>query len=295
MFQKNQLTFLDYISSDKLDEFINYTFWEDFAEIGDITTEPIFTRGTELFQGRIIAKDQGVVAGTELITYIIRKLDPQAKIDVYHHDGSRIVKGDTILTIFSPLASLLKAERLCLNFLGRLCGIATITSKFVQEVEETQCQILDTRKTTPGLRFAEKYAVKVGGGVNHRMGLFDQVMIKDNHIDGGGGITNCVNQVRAAWGDRYKIIVETRNLNEVQEAYSLKVDRILLDNMPIQMMQAAVQFIDGKIPLEASGNITLNNAYEVAATGVDYISTSYITAWSQPLDLSLLVGKENME
>jgi nicotinate-nucleotide pyrophosphorylase (carboxylating) len=281
----------DYIDKNSLDNYLNYLFTEDFGNGVDLTTDSIFKNQNKIISAQIVAKDNGIVAGTELYVYIIKKLNPDTEVKIHIHDGGKVVENDKILTITSEIITLLRSERLCLNFLGRLCGIATITQKFIEEVKGTKCKILDTRKTTPGIRFAEKYAVKAGGGTNHRMGLYDVILIKDNHIDGAGGITECVNRIRNSWGNKYRIITETRTIEEVKEALELNVDRILLDNMTVEMTKEAVRLSAGKMPLESSGNITLKNAKEIALTGVDFISTSYITAWAQPLDLSLKVIK----
>jgi nicotinate-nucleotide pyrophosphorylase (carboxylating) len=285
----SDLSIFDYIAPDALDRYLEYVFEEDFGDRGDITSDVIFQDCVQAVTGKIMAKAAGIVAGVELFAYIVQKLDPHARFEIICHDGSRVEKGDEILRVTAQVASLLKAERIGLNFLGGLSGVATITNQFVEKLRGTRCRVLDTRKTTPGIRFAEKYAVRVGGGTNHRMGLYDVIMVKDNHIDGGDGITACVYRLRSVWGDRYDVIVEARNIDEVEEALALNVDRILLDNMSIATMEKAVALVNGKIALEASGNITLENAREVAQTGVDFISTSYITAWAQPLDLSLII------
>lgn len=283
------MSLFDYISQENLDDYLSLVFEEDFKDRGDITTEPIFADDTDIIEGKVIAKEEGIVAGIELFDYVLHRLDDKAQLKIVNGDGSKVVPGDQILRVSSTLSYLLKAERICLNFLGKMSGIATTTFNMVETIKGTRCNILDTRKTTPGLRFMEKYAVKVGGGVNHRMGLYDQIIIKDNHIDGAGGISNCINRVRSAWGDKYRIIVETRSLTEVKEARDLKVDRILLDNMSTETIREAVKEIAGQIPLEASGNITLENAKEYAETGIDYISTSYVTMQARPLDISLVL------
>jgi len=201
-------------------------------------------------------------------------------------DGTKVERGTVLADLDGPARSLLTGERIALNFLGRMSGIATLTRKFVDAVSTTRAVILDTRKTAPGLRLTDKLAVRLGGGQNHRTGLFDMVLIKDNHIDFAGSITAAVERVRAS-GTKLEIEVETRTLDHVREALSLGVERILLDNMSIDTMREAVAICDGRAKLEASGNVTLDNVLEVAGTGVDYISVGALTHSPKVFDVSL--------
>lgn len=287
----DKTTIFDYIKEEDLNEFLNYVFKEDFRKEGDITSDAIFKDDIKK-NAIILAKQNGIVAGIELIKFILYKVNDTIMIEPFIEDGASVTCGERIMCINANLSFLLKAERICLNFLGRISGVATITQKFVEETKGTRCKILDTRKTTPGLRFAEKYAVRVGGGTNHRMGLFDVVLIKDNHIDGKGSLIQCIEAVRNEYGNKYKIITETRTLDEVKDALSMKVDRILLDNMDIETTQKAINIVNNQIPLESSGNITLDKVKTLAQLGIDYISTSYITAWAQPIDLSMIISME---
>jgi len=265
-----------YITYSKLEQFIDACFAEDFGDKGDITTDAIF-HDQQQTNAQLISKEKGILAGIDVFLFIITRLDKNARITKAKNDGDTIEKGDQILKIESSVKGLLKAERTGLNFLGRM------------SIQGTQCQVLDTRKTTPGFRAFEKYAVKVGGGVNHRIGLFDQVLIKDNHIDNTASITECIGLIRKKWGKRYPIIVEARTKEDVTEAMQCTPDRILLDNMPPALLKEIVSMVNGKIPLEASGNIMLDNVREYAETGVDYVSTSQITAKAATLDFSLII------
>jgi len=186
----------------------------------------------------------------------------------------------------------LTAERTALNYLCHLSGVATLTKQFVDQVIGTKAKLFDTRKTIPGLRKLDKYAVLMGSGTNHRMGLFDMVLIKDNHIDGAGGITPAVEQVREKFGNKYLIEVEAKNLQEMQIALDLNIDRIMLDNMSIDMMRKAVKITDGKIPLEASGNVNLKNIKQIAGCGVDYISVGALTHSAPTFDLSMRIKEQ---
>jgi nicotinate-nucleotide pyrophosphorylase (carboxylating) len=284
-------TIFDYIKSEDMNELLNYVFKEDFREKGDITSDAVF-EDDKINNASILAKQDGIVAGLALIKAILHKISNKITVECLKEDGMTVTYGEKIMRINANMSFLLKVERICLNFLGRISGVATITHKFVEETRGTKCKILDTRKTTPGLRFAEKYAVRVGGGTNHRMGLYDVVLIKDNHIDGNGSLSQCVEAVRKKYENKYKIITETRTLNEVKEALAMNVDRILLDNMDVETTKKAIHIVNNKIPLESSGNITLDKVKTFAQLGVDYISTSYITAWAQPIDLSMVIELE---
>jgi nicotinate-nucleotide pyrophosphorylase (carboxylating) len=252
---------------------------------GDVTTDSIVPAGASL-RGRIVAKQDGIVAGLAVTEEVFRTLDPDITFDAKVEDGSRVRKGAVLVDVAGPARALLTGERTALNFLGRMSGIATLTRQFVDAVAATNATILDTRKTAPGLRTLDKLAVQLGGGQNHRTGLFDMVLIKDNHIDFAGSITAAVEGVRAR-GTTLPIEVETRTLENVREALELGVDRILLDNMTPETMLAAVQLANGRAKLEASGNVTLEKVLEIARAGVDYISVGALTHSPRVFDVSL--------
>ncbi|HEX2271946.1 MAG TPA: carboxylating nicotinate-nucleotide diphosphorylase [Pyrinomonadaceae bacterium] len=252
---------------------------------GDVTTNSIVPAGASL-HGRIVAKQEGVVAGLAVAAEVFRTLSEQIVFEAKVKDGSRVNKGDVLADVTGAARALLTGERTALNFLGRMSGIATLTRQFVDAVAGTNATILDTRKTAPGLRALDKRAVRLGGGQNHRTGLFDMVLIKDNHIDFAGSITAAVERVRAS-GTTLPIEVETRTLDNVREALQLGVERILLDNMRPEMMREAVEMTKGEAKLEASGNVTLENVLEVARAGVDYISVGALTHSPRVFDVSL--------
>lgn len=252
---------------------------------GDITTNTIVPADASL-RGRIIAKQDGVVAGLEIAKQVMLALSQHITFDAEVGDGSKVTGGTVLANLDGSARTLLTGERTALNFLGRMSGIATLTRKFVDAVSGTNAIILDTRKTAPGLRTTDKLAVRLGGGQNHRTGLFDMVLIKDNHIDFAGSITAAVQRVRNS-GTSLEIEVETRSLDNVREALALGVERILLDNMTVGTMREAVAICDGRAKLEASGNVTLDTVLEVARTGVDYISVGALTHSPQVFDVSL--------
>jgi len=252
---------------------------------GDVTTDTIVSADASL-RGRIIAKQEGVVAGLEVAKNVFLALNAQVNFTSNVVEGSRVISGTVLADLHGPARALLTGERTALNFLGRMSGIATLTRHFVDAVSCARTIMLDTRKTAPGLRTTDKLAVQLGGGQNHRTGLFDMVLIKDNHIDFAGSITAAVERVRAS-GTKLEIEVETRTLHHVREALALGVERILLDNMSIEVMRDAVVLCGGRAKLEASGNVTLDNVLEVAATGVDYISVGALTHSPKVFDVSL--------
>jgi len=252
---------------------------------GDVTTDSIVPAGASL-RGRIIAKQDGVVAGLALADEVFRLLNSEIMFDAKVSGGAEVKRGMVLAELNGDARALLTGERTALNFLGRMSGIATLTRRFVDAVRGTRAVILDTRKTAPGLRSLDKLAVRLGGGQNHRTGLFDMVLIKDNHIDFAGSITAAVERVRAG-GTMLAIEVETRTLENVREALRLGVERILLDNMSVEMMGEAVGLAQGRAKLEASGNVTLENVLEVARTGVDYISVGALTHSPRVFDVSL--------
>ena len=260
---------------------------EDVGE-GDITTQALMT-ANEQVRGHFIAKAEGVVAGLAVAHAVYFLLDPDVRFVPQVPDGARVVSGQVLAIVEGKAPALLTGERVALNFLQRMSGIATLTRRFVDAVAHTQAVILDTRKTAPGLRLFDKWAVRLGGGQNHRLGLYDMVLIKENHIAAAGGITAAVRQVRARYGKRYPVEVEVRTLSELAEALTLPVDRILLDNMDIPTLRAAVEMTAHRVPLEASGNVTLDNVVAIAETGVDFISVGALTHSPRALDISFLL------
>lgn len=261
---------------------------EDLGDRGDITSDAIFS--SQAGEARIVAKQEGILAGAPVAAEVFRHVDGQTRVEFLLEDGSTFAKGDEIARIAGKVRSLLRAERTALNFLGRLSGIATFTRRFVEAVEGTGCKILDTRKTTPAYRVLEKYAVRMGGGVNHRFGLYDMVLIKDNHIAAAGGVSQAVERVRSylhSKGIASKIEVEVTSLAQLQEALALKVDRIMLDNMSLEEMRRAVEIAAGRVLLEASGNVTLERVRAIAETGVDFISVGALTHSAPVCDFSM--------
>ena len=257
---------------------------EDMGD-GDITTRSIVPLERRGF-GRFIAKENGVIAGLQVAEAVFLTLDDQARFEATIKDGDGVETGETVATVEGNGRALLSAERVALNFLQRISGIASLTRQFVDAVRGTSAVILDTRKTAPGLRAFDKWAVLLEGGQNHRVGLFDMVLIKENQIHIAGSITEAVSRVRTGVGDGFEIEVEVRDLEELKEALGLKVDRIMLDNMDGEELAQAVQIADGRVPLEASGNVGLDNVAAIAATGVDYISIGQLTHSAKALDIS---------
>jgi nicotinate-nucleotide pyrophosphorylase (carboxylating) len=270
---------------DKIDSIIKNALNEDVGS-GDITTDTIFPPDAKC-EARIIAKGKGIIAGIPIAKRVFQKLDPEVSFSQNSNDGDRVTPGQEILRIKATVRAVLTGERLALNLLQRMSGIATATSLYVDAVKGSQTKILDTRKTAPGLRVLDKYAVLAGGAQNHRFGLYDLILIKDNHINFAGGISNAVEIVRSKYQNKFKIEVETSTLDEVKEALSSGADIIMLDNMNISMMKEAVKMINKKALTEASGGITLSTITDIADTGVDYISVGAITHSSPALDISL--------
>jgi len=252
---------------------------------GDITTNNIVPAEIRR-KAKMVAKSDGVIAGLPVAKMVFRKLDPDLIWNELVLEGDRVKSGDVLVEFEGSYRALLTGERTALNFLQRLSGIATMSAKYADEVKDFQTVILDTRKTLPGFNKLDKYAVKTGGASNHRHGLHDMAMIKDNHIEVAGGITAAVNAVRNNIDHGIKIEVETTTLDQVQEAIDSKVDIIMLDNMDIETMRKAVVLIAGRTKIEASGNITLERLREVAATGVDFISIGALTHSVSAMDIS---------
>lgn len=261
---------------------------EEDIGAGDVTCNAILS-GEERGSAGAIAKSELVVAGGEVFRETFRQVDPDLSFNTLAAEGQVVIPGAVLAEISGTLRSILMAERTALNLLQRLCGIATATRTFVRAVAGTEAMILDTRKTAPGLRFLDKYAVRIGGGRNHRFALYDGVLIKDNHIAAAGGITEAVRRARRGVAHTLKIEVEVRNLAELEEALAAGADIIMLDNMGVGDMQAAVAATGGRIPLEASGNVTLDNVRAIAATGVNFISVGSLTHSVRAADISLLI------
>jgi nicotinate-nucleotide pyrophosphorylase (carboxylating) len=268
----------------ELEYIIEHAFREDIGG-GDITTNNLVPESS-VAKASMTAKANGVIAGLPIAEKVFKKLDPNLIWEPLVTDGDFITKGDVIVKMEGSFRALLTGERLALNLMQRMSGIASETAKYVAEVKHTNVQILDTRKTVPGLRSLDKYAVKTGGGTNHRIGLYDLVMIKDNHIKIAGGITPAVEQIRKAIPSHIKVEVETTNINEVKEALVAGADIIMLDNMSNEDMNKAVQLVDGKAKTEASGNMSLERLKGVAETGVDFISIGALTHSVKALDIS---------
>lgn len=270
-----------------LTELIRTALAEDVG-VGDVTTGAAL-RGDETGQALATAKAELVVAGIGVFGEVFRTMDPALTFTACRRDGEKAGTGDILAEIEGSLASILTAERVALNLLQRMCGIATLTRRYVDEIAGTHAKILDTRKTAPGLRILDKYAVRAGGGCNHRFALYDGVLIKDNHITAAGGIGEAVRRVRGRVPHTLKIEVEVKNMAELEEALIAGADSVLLDNMGLPEMAAAVKRVAAKIPLEASGNMTLGRVRGVADTGVDLISVGALTHSAAAADISLNV------
>jgi len=270
-----------------IDKIIDFALEEDGE---DITSSALFSAQARL-RAFLVAKEPGIIAGMDIACRTFHRLDVSVSFDAHVSDGMHIHSGQRLASIYGHARAILKAERVVLNFLQRMSGIATLTNKYVERVKGTKARILDTRKTVPGHRVLDRLAVRVGGGVNHRMGLYDMAIIKDNHIDNIGSIKDAVARLRGVYPE-IPIEVESRTLEDVREVLQLDVNRVMLDNFSIKDIKKAVDLVDGSIPIEASGNITLDNVAEVALTGVDYISTGAITHSVDALDISMLVEND---
>lgn len=253
---------------------------------GDITTDAIVSEERQA-TGRIWAKADGVVAGLPLLPIVFQTVDPSVQVELLAADGQAVAAGTTLARVKGSARAILTGERVALNFLQRLSGIATRTARLVEQIRFYNCRIVDTRKTAPGLRILEKYAVTAGGGLNHRFGLYDAVLIKDNHIAVAGGLLEAVSAVRRHLGHTYKIEVEVETMEQLAQALESGVDIIMLDNMPPEMMKEAVKQVDGRALVEASGGITEETLQDVAKTGVDFISVGALTHDVKALDISL--------
>ena len=272
-----------------IDQLIDLAIAEDIGD-GDHSSLSCIPEN-EIGTVRLLVKEEGILAGVEITKDIIRKIDSNLKIDVFIQDGAKIKPGDIAFKISGKVISILQAERLLLNFMQRMSGIATQTAKYADLIKDLPTKVLDTRKTTPGLRHIEKLAVAIGGGTNHRMGLYDMLMLKDNHIDFAGGIEKAINKVveyLKVNNKDIKIEVEVRNIDELQEVLRVgKVHRIMLDNFTVEDTKKAVEMINGKYETESSGGITFDTLRSYAECGVDFISVGALTHQIKSLDLSL--------
>ena len=272
-----------------IDKFIKNALSEDVGD-GDHTSISTIPAGT-LGKAKLLVKEAGILAGVALALEIFKVVDPYLEVTVFLTDAAKIKPGDIVLEVNGSAHSILKAERLVLNCMQRMSGIATKTNQMVELLKDTKTKILDTRKTTPGMRYLEKWAVKIGGGVNHRIGLYDMILIKDNHVDFSGGIANAIekaNNYLDAHRIKLPIEIEVRNLIELDEVLKVgKVDRIMLDNFSYDDLREAVALINGRFVTEASGGITDDNIQAYAACGVDYVSVGALTHSVKSLDLSL--------
>jgi len=272
-----------------IDLFIKNAIAEDVGD-GDHTSLSTIAAGTQ-GRARLIVKEDGILAGVELALEIFNQIDNSLKTTVFIEDGASVKYGDIALTVEGSTHSILLAERLVLNCMQRMSGIATKTNRIVTALKPYKTQVLDTRKTTPGLRYLEKWAVKIGGGVNHRIGLYDMILIKDNHVDYAGGIANAINAANnylKETGKNLEIEIEVRNLTELKEVLATgSINRIMLDNFDLPLLKQAVDIIDGRFTTEASGGIVEENVTDYAACGVDFISMGALTHSVKSLDLSL--------
>ena len=270
-------------------DLIRLALAEDLGERGDVTSLATLTSGKRAI-ARILARTEGVLAGLPLVARVFSELDAEVRVRLARGDGEQVAAGETLCEIEGRAVTLLGAERTALNFLQHLSGIATLTRRYVDAVAGTGATILDTRKTTPGWRRLEKYAVRMGGGSNHRLGLHDALLIKENHIAAAGGITAALLRVRAcSAAEGLPVIIEVERLPQLDEALGLAPQRILLDNMSLGDLREAVVRSDGRVPLEASGNMTLERVPAVAATGVDFISVGALTHSAPVLDCSMRI------
>jgi nicotinate-nucleotide pyrophosphorylase (carboxylating) len=278
------------LEMDTVRKIILHALEEDIRS-GDVTTSAALT-GSEAGQATALAKEDLVVAGLDVFREVFRVRDDGLAFQTALSDGARAPCGTVLATVSGSLSSILTAERVALNLFQRMCGIATLTRQFIDAVAGTKAKILDTRKTMPGLRILDKYSVHAGGGRNHRFGLYDGVLIKDNHIEAAGGIAEAVRRVKATAPFMVKIEVEVKNLAEVEEALASGAEIIMLDNMTVDEMRQAVLLIGGKALVEASGNVTLATVRPIAATGVDFISSGALTHSARAADISLKVTRK---
>ena len=271
-----------------IDELLELSCAEDIGD-GEHTTLCCIPADA-IGKQRLIIKEDGIIAGVEIAKMVFHKFDPELKVDVFINDGARVKKGDIAFEVTGKVQSLLQTERLMLNIMQRMSGIATTTHKYMEQLKGLKTKVLDTRKTTPGMRILEKEAVKIGGGYNHRIGLFDMILLKDNHVDFAGGIVNAITKARkylAEKGKEMKIEIEVRNLDELQQVLNTGgVDRIMLDNFSPELTKKAVELIGGRFETESSGGITFDSLRAYGECGVDYISVGALTHSVKGLDMS---------
>lgn len=270
------------------DRLIDLSFAEDIGD-GDHTTLCCIPESA-IGKSHLLIKEDGILAGVEVAKRVFARFDPTLKVEVLINDGSRVKKGDIAMIVSGKVRSLLQTERLMLNIMQRMSGIATTTNKYVELLKGTKTHVLDTRKTTPGMRMLEKQAVKIGGGVNHRIGLFDMILLKDNHVDFAGGIKNAIDRCHAYLKEKsldLKIEIEVRNFDELQQVLDCgEVDRIMLDNFSVENTKKAVEMIAGKYETESSGGITFDTIRSYAECGVDFVSVGALTHSVKCLDMS---------
>lgn len=272
-----------------IDELLDLAFAEDIGD-GDHTTLCCIP-ADEMGKQHLLVKEEGILAGVEIAKKVFHKFDPELKMTVFINDGAHVKPGDVAFVVEGRVRSLLQTERLMLNIMQRMSGIATMTAKYMERLKGLKTKVLDTRKTTPGMRMLEKEAVKIGGGMNHRIGLFDMILLKDNHVDFAGGIANAINKaneyIKANHKDGMKIEIEVRNFEELEEALATgHVDRIMLDNFTPENTKKAVDIVAGRCELESSGGITFDTLRDYGECGVDYISVGALTHSVKGLDMS---------
>lgn len=272
-----------------IDELLDLAFAEDIGD-GDHTTLCCIP-ADEVGKQHLLVKEEGILAGVEIAKKVFHKFDPELKMTVFINDGAHVKPGDVAFVVEGRVRSLLQTERLMLNIMQRMSGIATMTAKYMERLKGLKTKVLDTRKTTPGMRMLEKEAVRIGGGMNHRIGLFDMILLKDNHIDFAGGIANAINKaneyIKANHKDGMKIEIEVRNFDELDEALATgHVDRIMLDNFTPENTKKAVDIVAGRCELESSGGITFDTLRDYGECGVDYISVGALTHSVKGLDMS---------
>lgn len=271
-----------------IDELLELSFAEDIGD-GDHTTLCCIP-ADEMGKSRLIIKEEGILAGVDIALMVFKKFDPTLKTTLFMHDGDKVKPGDIAFEVEGKVQSLLQTERLMLNIMQRMSGIATVTHKYMEELKGLKTKVLDTRKTTPGMRLLEKEAVKIGGGVNHRIGLFDMILLKDNHVDFAGGIKNAITKAHEYLKKNnkdLKIEIEVRNLDELRQVLEVGgVDRIMLDNFTPELTREAVKIIDGKYETESSGGITFSTLRAYGECGVDFISVGALTHSVKGLDMS---------
>ncbi len=279
---------------DNLDNLIDLWFAEDIRD-GDHTSLSCIP-ATQEGCSQLILKDDGIIAGIDIAREICNRFDPSLRFEQYLHDGDKVKKGDIAFRVYGKELSLLQVERTMLNVMQRMSGIATTTHRYVEQLEGTATRVLDTRKTTPGLRLIEKEAVRIGGGTNHRIGLFDMILLKDNHVDFAGGITNAIRRAQQYLKEKnknLKIEIEVRNFDELNEALQAGgIDRIMLDNFSVENTKKAVEIVNHKVEIESSGGITIDTIRDYALCGVDFVSVGALTHSVKSLDMSFKAVKD---